>query len=56
MKNKFVMRVGYIPYLHRSRIHQQDWVQDSRGLCGSLVASTHGSAMHFTKTMIVYEQ
>lgn len=51
-----VVRVGYVPYENRSCVHQQDYVQDSRGISGSLVASTHGSAMHFTKTMIVYEQ
>ena len=35
--------------------HQQDFVQDSRGISGAIVASTHGSAAHFTKTMIVYD-
>ncbi len=55
MRQIKVMRVGYIPYANRSRVHQQDFVQDARGISGALVCSTHGSAMHFTKTMILYE-
>lgn len=35
--------------------HQQDFVQDARGISGAIVASTHGSAAHFTKTMIIYD-
>ena len=50
-----IVKVGYVPWENRSSIHQQDWVQDARGISSALVASTHGSAQHFTKTMILYE-
>lgn len=50
-----VRYVGVVPRVFEGKQHQQDFVQDSRGLSGAIVASTHGSAMHFTKTMIVYE-
>jgi len=49
------MIVGYVPYPNMFSIHQQDYVQDARGVSDALVASTHGSAQHFTKTMILYE-
>lgn len=54
MKHK-LMKVGYVPWENRSCVHQQDWVQDARGISSALVAGTHGCAMHFTKTMIIYE-
>lgn len=51
-----VRYVGAVPRVFYGKQHQQDFVQDERGISGAIVASTHGSAMHFTKTMVVYEK
>lgn len=54
MSNK-VIYVGAVPRINYGKQHQQDFVQDARGISGAIVASTHGSVMHFTKTMVIYD-